>query len=680
MNVLFALYQNFACNSANHVDGIARELTALGCSCLVAVPSNPTQAELLGSVPYRIATFEQVLAGEIGFDNGQGIDVAHFWTPREVNRRFCERLRNGLEAKPSTRRFATIIHMEDNEDLIARSQLRDSLDEYASGQRITGFPSHLSHPLHWRKFLASADGLTVIIDALRDIIPRNKPVELTWPSTDERNFHPRPIDPALRKELGIKPDHTVLAYHGNVHQANFREVRSLHLAVALLNREGWPTTLLRMGRDHIDVDPLYRRWVAEHTRTIGFVPDRARLAQLLSQADLFVQPGLCDVFNQYRFPSKVPDFFALARPVVLPRTNIGLVTRHGEDAYVLDEANGPAIADAVKAIVQDEELRRTLSNGARRFFETNLSWPATAAKVLALYRRVLDQRPVEGFAFTTVDLSEPTIGVASNLFNRYAQIKFPPLSYATVRDYCDSADNLKFLCTMNDLKDVQRPWTAKALIGQLKPGGTILEIGAGEPLVASLLQSLGWNVVVCDPYDGSGHGPTDYGRYVKAYPNLRIIRSRFDQSVADVEGFASTVEGFASTPMRGQLDAVYSISVLGHLPAADLEKAFAGIDAALKPGGLSLHCADAVLQGDGAEFHLEQMARIQQFQNRLAGADADWDRCLRSIHDLFAAAMQDLDTFFLGPQGHNQWRGSQPSEKFPFRKCISVQFVARKPG
>ncbi|MGD0387371.1 MAG: methyltransferase domain-containing protein [Tepidisphaeraceae bacterium] len=664
MNVLFALYQNFACNSANHVDGIARELTALGCSCIVAVPSNPTQAELLGSVPYGIATFDQVLAGEIGFDNGRGIDVAHFWTPREVNRRFCERLQGAVDAKPSARRFATIIHMEDNEDLIARSQLRDSLDEYASGQKIAGFPAHLSHPLHWKKFLESADGLTVIIDALRDVIPRDKPVELTWPSTDERNFHPRPVDLALRKELGIKPDHTVLAYHGNVHQANFREVRSLYLAVALLNREGWPTTLLRMGRDHIEVDPLFRRWAAEHTRTVGFVPNRARLAELLSLADVFVQPGLCDVFNQYRFPSKVPDFFALARPVILPRTNIGLVTRHGQDAYVLDEANGPAIADAVKAIAQDEDLRRTLSSGARLFFEANLSWSATAAKILALYRRVLKGR-------SPVDLAEPTNGDTLNPLQRYSQTKFPPLSYATVRDYCDSADHLNFLCTMNDLKDVQRPWSAKALIGQLKPGGTILEIGAGEPRVAALLQSLGWNAIVCDPYDGSGHGPTDYMRYVKAYPNVRIIRSVFDPSIADVEGFAST-------PMRGRLDAVYSISVLEHVQAADLEKAFAGIEAALKPGGLSLHCADAVVQGGGAEFHVEQMARILQFQNRLAGDDADWDRSLRSIHELFAAAMQDLDTFFLGPQGHNQWRGSQPFEQFPFRKCISVQFIARK--
>ena len=649
MNVLFALYENFACNSANHVDGIARELSALGCCCIVAVPANPTQAELLGPLPYRTGTFEQVLADEIGFDNGQGIDVAHFWTPREVNRRFFERLQ-------SKGRFATVIHMEDNEDLIARSQLRDSLDEYASGQRVAAFPAHLSHPLHWRKFLASADGLTIIIDALREIIPPDKPVELIWPSTDERCFYPRPIDPARRKELGIEPGHIVLAYQGNVHQANFREVRSLQLAVALLNREGLPTTLLRMGCDHIELDPIYRQWIAEHTRSMGYVPNRGPMAELLSQADVFVQPGLCDLFNRYRFPSKIPEFLALGRPVVLPRINIGLVLRHGQDAYVLDEANGLAIADAVKAIAGDEKLRRTLSSGSRRFFETNLRWPATAAKVLALYRRILDRHP-------TVDIVQPP-NAALGLLDRYSQVKFPPLSHATVRDFCDSMDHLKFLCTSNDLKDVQRPWTAKALIGHLKPGGTILEIGAGEPLVASLLQSLGWKVIACDPYDGSGYGPTEYENYVRIYPNVTIIRSIFDRSVAE--------------PMRGQLDAVYSISVLGRVPAADLEKTFAGIDAALKPGGLSLHCADAVVQGDGTEFHVEQMARILQGQRRLAGEDADWGRCLEAIRQIYAAALQNLDTFFLGPQGHNLWRGSRRYDQFPLRKCISIQFIARK--
>ena len=247
MNVLFSLYQNFECNSANHVDGIARVLCELGCDCIVAVPAEPTRAELMEGAPYKTATYEQFLNGQVRFGNGGGIDVAHFWTPREINRHFCQKLREG-------RRFATIIHLEDNEELIARSQLRGAYDEYASGLKIDGFPLHLSHPKYFREFLREADGFTLIIESLREIVPPNKPAELAWPSTDERSFHPRESDPALRKELGIEPGNTVLAYHGNVHQANFREVRSLYLAVALLNREGRPTTLLRMGRDHVELD------------------------------------------------------------------------------------------------------------------------------------------------------------------------------------------------------------------------------------------------------------------------------------------------------------------------------------------------------------------------------------------------------------------------------------------
>ena len=47
--------------------------------------------------------------------------------------------------------------------------------------------------------------------------------------------------------------------------------------------------------------------------------------QLLVAADILVQPdGSPGPFNDYRFPSKLPDFFASGRPVVLPKTNIGL--------------------------------------------------------------------------------------------------------------------------------------------------------------------------------------------------------------------------------------------------------------------------------------------------------------------------------------------------------------------
>src|SRR5579872_3809188 len=143
VNVLFALYQNFECNSANHVDGIARVMCALGNDCIVAVPANPMRADLMENPPYKTATFQQVLEGRVRFSDGRGIDVAHFWTPREVNRLFWNQLRAG-------RSFATIIHMEDNEELIARSQLRGAFDEVAEGRRMDAYPPHLSHPRYWK--------------------------------------------------------------------------------------------------------------------------------------------------------------------------------------------------------------------------------------------------------------------------------------------------------------------------------------------------------------------------------------------------------------------------------------------------------------------------------------------------------------------------------------------------
>jgi hypothetical protein len=119
------------------------------------------------------------------------------------------------------------------------------------------------------------------------------------------------------------------------------------------------------------------------------VEDRERLGRIVAEADVLVQPGRPDAFNDYRFPSKLPDFFASGKPVVLPRTNIGLVTRHGEDAYVLDNADGVAIAEAVAAIMSDGPLRARLASGARTFYERQPTWSIAARRLAALYERIL---------------------------------------------------------------------------------------------------------------------------------------------------------------------------------------------------------------------------------------------------------------------------------------------------
>src|SRR3954452_1276243 len=86
-----------------------------------------------------------------------------------------------------------------------------------------------------------------------------------------------------------------------------------------------------------------------------------------------------------------------------------------------------------------------------------------------------------------------------------------PLSYGTVRDFADSLDNLAGLARANgDMKDLQRCWVLKAVLGNVERGAPLLETGGGEPLVAGLLAELGHPVTVVDPYDGSDRGPREF--------------------------------------------------------------------------------------------------------------------------------------------------------------------------
>src|SRR5215207_9248405 len=73
------------------------------------------------------------------------------------------------------------------------------------------------------------------------------------------------------------------------------------------------------------------------------------------------------------------------------------------------------------------------------------------------------------------------------IVGRYVSFPVERLGYATVKDYVDSFEHINPLaCAQGDLKDVQRPWTFKAILASIPRGGRLLEIGAGQPFVADL--------------------------------------------------------------------------------------------------------------------------------------------------------------------------------------------------
>ncbi|MBZ5595468.1 MAG: class I SAM-dependent methyltransferase [Acidobacteriia bacterium] len=251
-----------------------------------------------------------------------------------------------------------------------------------------------------------------------------------------------------------------------------------------------------------------------------------------------------------------------------------------------------------------------------------------------------------------------TADVVWDLLRRYnGKFAVAPLSYGTVRDYCDSVDHVPTLSTrQKDLKDLQRPWMVKAILGRCAPGSKLLEIGAGEPLAAQILLELGYKVVVVDPYDGSGRGPVEYDQYRQQYPAVELRRALFAPDLPGLE--------------RASFDCIFSISVLEHIHEPTLGLIFQGIRTFLKPDGLSLHAIDYVLSGHSRAFHRQQLISILSHQSELQG-DPPQTR-LNEYADLLERIQSDDDLYLLSAESHNLWRGAVAYDEFPYRRVISV--------
>lgn len=257
----------------------------------------------------------------------------------------------------------------------------------------------------------------------------------------------------------------------------------------------------------------------------------------------------------------------------------------------------------------------------------------------------------------------------SDVIKQYYGKSVPEISYATVRDFCDSADHLREIMRFDgDMKDVQRTWAVKAVLGEMQIGSKLLEIGGGEPIVADTLQRLGYHVTIIDPYDGSGNGPQTYRAYVAKYPHVKIVQALFQENSP-----ALTEKSF---------DCIYSISVLEHVPDSELGNLFAGIRKYLRPGGTSIHCVDHVVAGPTADWHHAQVKRVLVEQARLRSPQQDEETINQEttgkLNVYYEKMLADVETYYHSAQGHNLWRGGRPYAEVPFQRVVSTQTVASK--
>jgi hypothetical protein len=80
-----------------------------------------------------------------------------------------------------------------------------------------------------------------------------------------------------------------------------------------------------------------------------------------------------------------------------------------------------------------------------------------------------------------------------------------------------------------------------------------------------------------------------------------------------------------------------------------------------------------IVQGPGDDHDFVQAQKILAEQNRITS-----DGEQRPFAELLNRLRADVETFYLAPQGHHQWRGGRPYSDFPFRKVVSLQTVGRR--
>ena len=369
MKILFVHHGTFAANSMNHIGPFANELKKQGHEIVITLPElDPT----FKVFPYPLVpafAYDDFLENPFRFE-GEGPDIVHAWTPREIVRHFCEKLWELVEA-----RF--IIHLEDDEQAIQK--------HFPAGNAEA---SSRTSPLHGPRFLESADAFTVIIDSLLDSIPTNKPHHCLLPGFDKIAADNNRESPFSRSDFAVPDDYKLITYPGGASGPNSQDLTDLFKAVDLLNQYGTPCLLLKTGFP----DPLVRNALPEGAenwiRDLGYL-QRDQMWRLIELADVTVQPGRINDYNEKRLPSKLPDLFGLGKPVITSSANLGHRLEDGKQALLLKESTAEEIAARCQELFSNPELASNIAQEGQKAGESWFDLTNNIIGLLLFYEEIL---------------------------------------------------------------------------------------------------------------------------------------------------------------------------------------------------------------------------------------------------------------------------------------------------
>ena len=214
-------------------------------------------------------------------------------------------------------------------------------------------------------------------------VPPSKMVRMAS-GVDAHHFRPGPVDPAIESNL---PPHPRVVFTGRLHPQK-------NLGVLL---DAWPAVARASGASLVLVgdgeerDRLTSRagelGVADRIHFAGSVSDPA---EYLRAADVFVLPSVAEGMSNSLLEAMSTALPCLASEI---GGNTDLLGEAGSGLLIRGDDPG-TWADAINRVVADRGLARNLGSAARRRVEAEFALPVVVDRYQALYRRLLDDRPI----------------------------------------------------------------------------------------------------------------------------------------------------------------------------------------------------------------------------------------------------------------------------------------------
>lgn len=261
------------------------------------------------------------------------------------------------------------------------------------GSDVDEFPDQ--SPLHaWllRRILMQADALAATSQALvrrvQQLVPRAPPLYVTPFGVDVTAFapadqagsdeplHQPPLLIGTSKGLATTYGIDILLRAFAQLPARTPDGRALHLR------------LLGSGPQATAYQRLSATLGVQHRVEFAGRIHHAEMPAALQQLDIFVAPS-----RQESFGVSVLEASACAKPVVASRVG-GLpeVVQHGVTGLLVPPNDVPALAAALKQLVQDAPLRAALGAAGRLMVEERYRWDACVGTMLAAYREIIAAR------------------------------------------------------------------------------------------------------------------------------------------------------------------------------------------------------------------------------------------------------------------------------------------------